>query len=160
VSFFFNSYLEFSYLWFISIKDEDGDVLLIEAADWLPDWIDSETSYQRVFVYQGNLHIIPLSITSSNVNLKDIDSISYMLSILIQFKSQTKASDEIQKALFQKWGAYPQKAMNHLHRVKVIVPKTIAMLLHHDPTLISYAIECFLTRDSIDLKVLHLFFST
>ncbi|KAG0378277.1 hypothetical protein BGX24_004297, partial [Mortierella sp. AD032] len=46
------------------VQDNDGEFLLIEAADHIPAWLDPENSDNRVFIYQGNLHIIPIATTA------------------------------------------------------------------------------------------------
>ena len=43
----------------IDVLDEDGQFLLIEAANDLPEWIEPDRMKNRVFV-NGNLHIIGL----------------------------------------------------------------------------------------------------
>jgi hypothetical protein len=40
----------------------DGQILLIDAADCLPDWITPETSDNRVWIKNGRLHLIPQDI--------------------------------------------------------------------------------------------------
>ncbi|KDN36422.1 hypothetical protein K437DRAFT_260125 [Tilletiaria anomala UBC 951] len=42
----------------ISVSDEDGQFLLIDAADHLDDWITPENAEGRVWIYEGRLHII------------------------------------------------------------------------------------------------------
>uniref|UniRef100_A0A2I3GLB1 Ecdysoneless cell cycle regulator n=1 Tax=Nomascus leucogenys TaxID=61853 RepID=A0A2I3GLB1_NOMLE len=41
------------------IEDNDGEFLLIEAADFLPKWLDPDNSTNRVFFHHGELCIIP-----------------------------------------------------------------------------------------------------
>lgn len=41
------------------IADSDGEFLLIESAEALPDWVTPEDSDRRVFVVDGKLHIAP-----------------------------------------------------------------------------------------------------
>lgn len=43
----------------IRVADEYGDLLLIEAADHLPRWLESKRSRNRTFIHKGALHIIP-----------------------------------------------------------------------------------------------------
>lgn len=45
----------------ISIEDEDGQFLLIEAADHLPDWITPEGVVNRVWIHDGHLHLVAAS---------------------------------------------------------------------------------------------------
>jgi hypothetical protein len=137
-----------------SVYDEDGDVLLIEVADELPDWLTPETSSTRVFIYQGNLHIIPMGNEGIQpTNIESPLSISQALHILRAQQQETKASEEIQNLLGRKLAPYPKRAFDQLHRTKAIIPKEIARLLYHNPQWIAFAIECFVARDAIDMRV-------
>lgn len=51
----------------IRVRDSDGEILLIEAAEELPLWLESSKSKNRVFIHKGKLHIIP-----ENINLHDL----------------------------------------------------------------------------------------
>lgn len=53
----------------IRVYDNDGDILLIEAAEHLPLWLESSKSKSRVFIHNGKLHIIP-----EEINLKELQS--------------------------------------------------------------------------------------
>ncbi|KAF9581772.1 hypothetical protein BGW38_001091 [Lunasporangiospora selenospora] len=46
------------------IQDNDGELLLIEAADHIPSWLDPESSENRVFIFNGDLHIVPIAVTA------------------------------------------------------------------------------------------------
>ena len=48
-----------------SVFDSDGEFLLIEAADYLPSWVSPENAENRVWLYRGRLHLIPLSFVSA-----------------------------------------------------------------------------------------------
>ena len=52
----------------ISVTDTDGQFLLIEAADFIPDWIDPENCENRIWIRQGQLHIINLDEPGRNTN--------------------------------------------------------------------------------------------
>ena len=43
----------------VQMHDNDGEMLLIEAADALPRWLEPDTSDNRIFVVGGKLHIVP-----------------------------------------------------------------------------------------------------
>ena len=43
----------------VQMHDNDGEMLLIEAADALPRWLEPDTSENRIFVVGGKLHIVP-----------------------------------------------------------------------------------------------------
>ena len=44
----------------VSVSDSDGQFLLVEAADFIPDWIGPENAKNRVWIRQGLIHIIPI----------------------------------------------------------------------------------------------------
>lgn len=41
------------------VFDNDGEFLLIESAFALPKWVQPETAEGRVFVYNGEAHVVP-----------------------------------------------------------------------------------------------------
>lgn len=49
----------------IRAEDDYGDVLLIEAAEWLPSWMHHHDTTKRVYIHAGKVHVIPRSI---NIN--------------------------------------------------------------------------------------------
>ena len=52
----------------MQIGDQDGEVLLIEAADHLPKWAqDPETAENRVFIHRGAVHLIPIAKTPAEL---------------------------------------------------------------------------------------------
>lgn len=60
----------------IQLRDShDGQVLLIDASEYLPDWITPETSEDRVWIKNGHLHLIPLTLSVSSLRdaLKCLD---------------------------------------------------------------------------------------
>ncbi|KFH74109.1 hypothetical protein MVEG_01322 [Podila verticillata NRRL 6337] len=48
----------------VRVQDNDGEFLLIEAADYIPSWLDPDNSDNRVFIHDGDLHIIPIAVTA------------------------------------------------------------------------------------------------
>ena len=48
----------------LRVYDADGDFLLIEAAAVLPDWVSPQNSENRLFIARGELHLLPLSVSS------------------------------------------------------------------------------------------------
>ncbi len=55
--------LDLPFIWPVNTQ-----VLLIEAAELLPPWLEPETSENRVFIADGRLHIVPLPSSSRLVN--------------------------------------------------------------------------------------------
>ena len=52
----------------ISVTDTDGQFLLIEAADFIPDWIDPENCENRLWIRRGKIHIVDLDEPGRNIN--------------------------------------------------------------------------------------------
>ncbi|KAF7306610.1 hypothetical protein MIND_00452400 [Mycena indigotica] len=160
----------------ISVIDSDGEFLLIEAADALPDWVTPSNATNRVWIYQSNLHLIPLSHISppstkrqrrklpgksdsddegANEDDEDFISVADALLVIRSDSSNTLASSDVQSALLKRISGYPAALKNHTHATKVYVPTDIARALTIDPTLIQKPIETFYTRDAIQLRAAH-----
>ncbi|KAF5749736.1 protein SGT1 [Tripterygium wilfordii] len=131
----------------VSIRawDNDGEFLLIEAAFYLPRWINPENSQNRVFIRRGNLHIIPRKRFPSP-NLVDA------LKFLINCEEESCAADEVQQVVKNRIAEYPERARRNMHQVRVRVPASVAQVLKHEPCLISLAVEAFYDRDIDTMK--------
>ncbi|KAF7320025.1 SGT1-domain-containing protein [Mycena kentingensis (nom. inval.)] len=161
----------------ISVFDSDGEFLLIEAADELPDWVTPSNAENRVWIYAAHLHIIPLTHVSSpskkhqrrklpgRANSDDEDNtfdeqeeyiaVEDALSVLRDPSVDTRASPGIQNAIGKRINGYPAAAKNHVHRTKAYLPIDIARALSTDPTLVQKPVESFYTRDAIQLRAAH-----
>ena len=53
-----------------SIRDTDGEFLLIEAANELPSWVSPDNAENRLWLSAGQLHLIPLSVRSSKGSVR------------------------------------------------------------------------------------------
>ncbi|KAG8759493.1 hypothetical protein FRC14_005781 [Serendipita sp. 396] len=153
----------------ISVTDADGQFLLIEAADVLPSWVTPENAENRVWVYQGHLHIIPLSFKSSmddrrkhrrfeddfgDNNKESPPSITILdaLSTLKEHYNETQAPSEVENTVLKRIAGYPNSTKGQLHRTKVAIPLDVAKALAGNPHLVQKAVECFYTRDAIQLR--------
>lgn len=129
-----------------SIQDTDGEVLLIETADEIPDWLDPTTSRYKTWIKNGNLCIINQkeSIntlidavkclkgeTSDNYKNERNESES-------KFKlAYTVASEKCQNLLVEKIKKLESKfKIFHTKSPKFINPK-LSKLLNYRPSLIS-----------------------
>ncbi|XP_069701483.1 protein ecdysoneless [Periplaneta americana] len=131
------------------VIDSDGEFLLIEAADYLPQWANPETCEQRVYLYQGAIHIVPLEQGSNkNIGLSVTDAVAQVR----QHPQKTRASQEIQDAIKARIQGYPDKIAELIHRTNVYIPVGVAALLKEKPNLISPAVLAFCNRDPIDMK--------
>ena len=75
------------------ITDSDGEFLLIEAAKYIPKWINPENSEGRVFLYEGKIHIIPPIIPTISISKST-------------FSEKTEASQSAQDSIANKIKEY------------------------------------------------------
>jgi hypothetical protein len=132
----------------ITVRDGDGQFLLIEAAYSLPRWLKPETSSNRVFIRQGCLHFLP----PSSMPVNSSSSLQKALEVLARGDAVTKASDGVQQAITHRIGEYPERARSGIHKARCIVPLQVAQILKHEPQLISIAVEAFYRRDIDSVK--------
>lgn len=111
----------------IKVHDNDGDILLIEAAEHLPSWLESSKSKNRVFVHDGKLHIIPEHINLNDLKqnqhsssvaqsasqfIRDMNRSHYGHSIRYSLNKpyvKTKADPAIQDAIMKQLSGMPDK---------------------------------------------------
>ena len=59
----------------IQLQDEDGDFLLIEAAQSLPDWMDPEVMKNRFFLWKGHFHVVSPQLVSYQPSVAQVVSL-------------------------------------------------------------------------------------
>ena len=140
----------------VKVWDQDGEVLLIEAADHLPKWAqDPDTAENRVYIYQNQLHLIPIAQNPSQLTPLPVGvpSIEDGVNTVKNFQECTRASNKIQSIIRKRMKSYPDDWSDQEQFTHVIVPEKISNLLKSVPKhLISAAIRCFYTRDVLDLR--------
>ena len=132
----------------IECVDDDGQFLLIECAETLPDWLNPDTSLNRVFLHNGALHIIPLTLVADKIRSRH-----KAMEIILDNETTTKASADINAALGARLSAYPECAFRaSSHYSRCVLPRKAAAILQQNPHLITAAIEAFYHRDPIDMR--------
>ncbi|XP_037460381.1 protein ecdysoneless homolog [Triticum dicoccoides] len=126
--------------------DSDGDFLLIEAAFALPRWLDPDSAPNRVFIFRGELHILPPSL------FPDTPSLQAALAAVHDDSVDTRASDAVQAAIQRRIAGMPERAAENLHTARVTVPAPVAKVLREEPCLIARAVEGFYDRDIDTMK--------
>ncbi|XP_077115220.1 protein ecdysoneless homolog isoform X2 [Ranitomeya variabilis] len=140
------------------VEDNDGEFLLIEAADFLPKWLKPENSSNRVFFYHGKLCMIPVHQDEGDLpGPASGMSISQALRLLSAHPGAFTASDSITKATERRIKGYPEKIKDSFHRAHCLVPAEIAAILKERPQLVSAAVQAFYLRDPIDLRTCRTF---
>ncbi|NWY05545.1 ECD protein, partial [Nothoprocta ornata] len=141
------------------VQDNDGEFLLIEAADFLPKWLNPENSDNRVFFYKGELHIIPLPETEGKEWEPPASSptISEALTFLSTRSEESLAAAPIRTALDKRISGYPEKIQASFHRAHCYVPAGIVAVLKQRPSLVAAAVQAFYLRDPVDLRACRIF---
>jgi hypothetical protein len=138
----------------IRVFDSDGQFLLIEAADEIPNWLQPDNSDGRVFIRRGLVHVIPKP--SSPAELADIPlnpSVAQGLLLVSAGRHATLPSKSIQGALTRRIADFPGAAMtSNNHCFNVIVPLHVAYVLDRCPDLIGKAVGALYLRDLIDQR--------
>ncbi|PON84738.1 Ecd family [Trema orientale] len=129
----------------IRVWDTDGEFLLIEAAFHLPRWLNPDNSLNRVFLRRGDLHIVPKDRLPS-------PSLDDSLKFIAEFGDESRAPEPVQAVVKNRVSEYPERARMNVHRVRVLVPVSVARVLKHEPCLISLAVEGFYDRDIDTMK--------
>ena len=136
------------------VHDQDGEVLLIEAADHLPQWAqEPDLMENRVYLYQGSVHLIPIAKSPANLTPLPcgVPETETAINTVIKHCQVTLASDPVQKCIKKRLKNYPQDWLPMMHYCHVQVPKNLAKCLQR-PHLVSKAIRAFYFRDSDDIK--------
>uniref|UniRef100_A0A8D0GAW6 Ecdysoneless cell cycle regulator n=1 Tax=Sphenodon punctatus TaxID=8508 RepID=A0A8D0GAW6_SPHPU len=141
------------------VDDNDGEFLLIEAADFLPKWMKPENSTNRVFFLHGELCIISMPKSPEEepwlpaMNPK----IPQALMLLSAHPEHFVAAKSIRTAVNKRITGYPEKIQASLHQAHCYVPAGIAAVLRQHPTLVAAAVQAFYLRDLIDLQACRIF---
>uniref|UniRef100_A0A672QM31 Protein ecdysoneless homolog n=1 Tax=Sinocyclocheilus grahami TaxID=75366 RepID=A0A672QM31_SINGR len=141
------------------VYDNDGQFLLIEAAEHLPKWLDPDSSENRVFLFRGELHILPNRTHSGDVGWprNSVPAVGQALEVLHSHTESCLAKLPIRSALARRLDGYPDKVQQNFHRVHCYVPAGIAVVLSRRPDLIAPAVSAFYLRDPVDLQACRTF---
>ena len=148
---------QFPTIW-IRLADNDGQFLLVEAANALPRWLNPEIADFRVWLNRGSLSIIPLEksgeeMVESKSRLLTLDE---ALNIIEDQPSKLLQLPAVEAEAFHRLQRYPKQIADSLHHALVTIPRNLAFVLHEDPSYISGAVEAFYLRDPIALRPLQI----
>lgn len=130
------------------VFDNDGEFLLIESANHLPEWVNS-SSKGNVFLYNGLVHIYHddhLETNSSSIN----ENLAKLRTNNTKYCISNTALECIQNRIRK----FPDQVCDNHHTAIIYVPLAVASILKHRPSLISNAVLAFCNRDVINQKVL------
>eukprot|EP01036_Dinobryon_divergens_P032808 gene32808-42473_t len=135
----------------ISITDQDGQFLLIEAADHLPDWLGPESAGNRVWLRCGEVTIVPYDEPGRQRDggIELSAALQYLRRRAGMPSSQDSSPDSSWSKKMNKhirsrtMDVFPAKAIIQEHVVACILPKIISEVLQKSPELISVAVSAF-----------------
>ena len=131
----------------VSVTDQDGEFLLIEAADVLPSWAQPDTTENRVWIYQGELHLVPLD-ASNSIPL----SVDQATCLVRDPTCKTQAPTAVQDKVFARLAAYPGAASTHHHTTLAFVSLGAARILASYPQSVAEAVHALTTRDVVSMR--------
>lgn len=140
-----------------TLQDQDGEFLLIEAADVLPEWLEPSCSANRIFIRDGALLIIPPQILLKP-SLKDaLDVLRGDMS-----DSNVKADIAIQNIVQERIAPFDCKDFESpyaflTYRAAAIVPAKLAYCLEKDPSLLGLITDKFYLRSPEEIPKAILF---
>jgi hypothetical protein len=137
----------------ISVTDNDGQFMLMEAADHIDDWLGPENADNRVWIKEGLVHIIPYDepgkLKSGGMKLNS--ALQCMFGATRT--GVTLASEAFQRAIrARSTGVYPAKALADAHTAMCVVPHWLSELLQRHPNIISRAVAAFCAADKDTLR--------
>ena len=139
----------------VQVEDEDGEFLLIEAAHELPRWVRPENATNRVWICNGDLHLVPLQYTSDVPHDEDLEeyiSIADAVALVRDPNIATQAPLAVQESAFKRMEGYPKAAAKHHHRTLAVVPINAAKILLDHPQMIADAVHALTTRDVVSVR--------
>ncbi|XP_046733783.1 protein ecdysoneless [Diprion similis] len=127
----------------VKLVDSDGEFLLIEAAEALPSWATPQTCQDRVFIYNGEIHVV------RDENLSHIE----MLRTINEKPTASKMECGVQAAIQKRISIYPMEIQNRIHKARVFLPERAIAILRQEPGLIAAALRTVCQSDPLERKV-------
>jgi hypothetical protein len=139
------------------IDADDGQFLLIEAADALPDWVDElgvDGMRHRAWLSDGSIRLLPPSLGKSSGAMSQIEAIQYLQSSPSDMTMAPSAVQELILAKVQPFLDAIECGTSHatqvrtsvseyLHRAAMVLPLNVAILIRDRPDLIPAAVRAF-----------------
>ncbi|TGZ62738.1 hypothetical protein CRM22_007264 [Opisthorchis felineus] len=122
----------------IQVEDEDGEFLLIEAADFVPKWLTPENSSNRIWIWNGQVGWLEQEKPGS---LCQTEALRIMRNESLANSIPLKFSDAVNRAISRKINGYPDRIKAMTHVAHVVLPYTAAALfsLPHAQVLVGAA---------------------
>ncbi|EFA85011.1 SGT1 protein [Heterostelium album PN500] len=151
----------------LTVRDNDGEFLLIEAAAVLQKWMKPATTHNRVFIRAGQITVLPMASSPAELDILpykiDVDSALALMKSSnsnninnINNSQYAKPSTPITNAINQRLSRFANgKYQKDQHQISAVsVPREVAYLLYCYPQVISDLVRVFCDRDPEDMASL------
>ncbi|OQS05493.1 hypothetical protein THRCLA_02388, partial [Thraustotheca clavata] len=125
----------------VQVADADGQFLLIEAAEALPEWVHPENMNNRVFLQDGKLYLIDQSVGNGHLELPEA------LNALKNDPFKHRAPLQVEKIILERfYNSLTHSMQTNRHIAQCYVPEAVAIVLQQIPSVLAYAVEAFYYR--------------
>jgi len=130
---------------------------LIEAASVLPSWAaDPSKAEGRVFLYKGNLHLIPTCSSPGTISPCPSSSTTptphQAAEVTALYPSLSLASPRIQASITSRLDGFPHDTGSNHHRCTVTLPRGLATLIGRDSAILGRLVQAVRERDPLDTR--------
>lgn len=139
---------EFKDAW-IRIYDSDGEFLLIEAANALPNWLNPEVAENRVWINAHRLLIIPLRKEEEPAPLNQAQALRF----IEKEPARPQQYLKVEKEAFHRLNGYPAAISENQHHATLPLPRKVAHILNVNPSYVAAIVEAFYLRDPISIRL-------
>ena len=131
----------------IRVSDRDvGEILLVEAADVLPEWAqEPDVMERRVFLRGGQVHLIPVAQDPSQLTpfpaaIEGIPT-ETLARTVGAYPGVTRAPERVQACVRGRCGSYPEDWSAQAHCTSALLPPDVARLVALSPRLVAYSVQ-------------------
>jgi len=139
------------------ITDGDGEFLLIEAASVLPSWAaDPSKAEGRVFLYKGNLHLIPICSSPGTItpcpSSLTTPTPHLAAAVAALYPALSLVNPSMQASITSRLDGLPHDTGSNHHRCTVQLPRGLATLIGRDSAILGRLVQAVRERDPLDTR--------
>ena len=131
------------------VWDDDGEFILIEAAEVLPAWLNPDNSANRVFVYQGRCALIPQPRSPAQLAYFPQNSVSLQQALSCIDKVDMSECVRMNETVDKKLANFPNRS---IHKIRCVLPVHLVHALSLSPSIISSIISVYLYSDQREIQ--------
>lgn len=136
---------------FIKVCDTDGEFILMEANDVIPEELEYPISNNRIWITMGRLKYIPTTFYFDR-GLSKIESISYLKKENSKLLPLPNIETKIRESFLN---VFPNSALDKLNTTTITVSDPeVAAILKNDPKIVSLAVSHFMSS-TYDIPISH-----